>query len=196
MASLRQSSDGLVLKIGPRPEGHLARFSAIQTHPSCRFHLSIDFSAYAGTGFRRRSSIRLRIFRNSSLGTATSANWNVTYRPCRTTFAPILISFSRSVVIDQRLASSGVLTSAYGYTRTFQEVGLSVRSYSESRHSSPRCAFGASHLKARRRQATAPLASHRRRRYTRRAPGPAMAGHWFPGAGGVDGAMTDVGGIA
>ncbi len=37
--------------------------------------------AYAGTGLRRRSSIRLKIFRNNSLGTATSANWNVMYRP-------------------------------------------------------------------------------------------------------------------
>ncbi len=86
--------------------------------------------------------------------------------------------------------------SAYGYTRTFQGVGLSVRSYSEIRHSNPRCAFGASYLKPGRRQATAPLASDRRRRYTRRAPGPAMAGHWFSRAGGVEGAMTDVGGIA
>ncbi len=32
----------------------------------------------AATGLRRRSSIKLRIFRNRSLGTATSANWNVT----------------------------------------------------------------------------------------------------------------------
>ncbi len=36
-------------------------------------------STYAGAGLRRRSSIRLRIFRNSSLDTATSANWKVTY---------------------------------------------------------------------------------------------------------------------
>ncbi len=33
--------------------------------------------AYAGMGPGRRSSIRLRIFRSRSLGTATSANWNV-----------------------------------------------------------------------------------------------------------------------
>ena len=39
-------------------------------------------------------------FWNSSLGTATSANWNVTYRPWFTTLAPILTSFSRSVVSD------------------------------------------------------------------------------------------------
>ena len=46
--------------------------------PSCRFHLPSISSAYAGTGLRRRSSIRLRIFWNKLLGTATSANWNVT----------------------------------------------------------------------------------------------------------------------
>ena len=65
------------------------------------------FSAHAGTGLRRRSSIRPKIFRNSSLGAATPANWNVTYRPWRTTLVPILTSYSRSVVIDQRAASSG-----------------------------------------------------------------------------------------
>ena len=63
--------------------------------------------AYAGIGLRRRSSIRLRIFRNSSFGTATSANWNVTYQPWRTTLAPILISFSGSVVSDQCSTSFG-----------------------------------------------------------------------------------------
>ena len=73
-----QPSDGMILVIGPRLEGHSVIFLAIQTHLSCRFHLAIDFPAYAGTGLRRRSSIKLRIFRNSSLGTATSANWNVT----------------------------------------------------------------------------------------------------------------------
>ena len=35
---------------------------------------------------------------NSSRGTATSAIWNVTYPACRTTLAPILISFSGSVL--------------------------------------------------------------------------------------------------
>ena len=63
--------------------------------------------AYARAGLGRRSSIRLRIFRNNSLGTATSANWNVTYRPWRTTLAPILTSFSRSVVRDQCSTSFG-----------------------------------------------------------------------------------------
>ena len=48
-----------------------------------------------------RLSIALRMSRNNSRGTATSAIWKITCRECRTTFAPILISFSRNVVNDQ-----------------------------------------------------------------------------------------------
>ena len=58
-----QPSDGMILVIGPRLEGHSVIFLAIQTHLSCRFLLAVD-------------SLGLR--RNRSLGTATSANWNVT----------------------------------------------------------------------------------------------------------------------
>jgi hypothetical protein len=36
-----------------------------------------------------------RMARNNSLGTATSAIWKTIFRESRTTFAPILISFSR-----------------------------------------------------------------------------------------------------
>jgi hypothetical protein len=43
--------------------------------------------------------------------TATSAIWNVTYRPWLVTFAPILISFSRRLVSDH---GSAVLGSANG----------------------------------------------------------------------------------
>ena len=32
----------MIVVIGPRLEGHLPRFSAIQTHPSCRFHTAVD----------------------------------------------------------------------------------------------------------------------------------------------------------
>ena len=46
-----QPSDGLILEISPRLEGHLARFAAIQTHPSCRFHLAVD-----SLGLRRSGS--------------------------------------------------------------------------------------------------------------------------------------------
>ena len=45
-------------------------------------------------------AIRLRIATNKFRVTATSANWNITYRECRVTFAPILTSFSHSVVSD------------------------------------------------------------------------------------------------
>ena len=39
-----------------------------------------------------------RIAANNVRGTATSANWKTTYLACVTTLAPILTSFSRSVV--------------------------------------------------------------------------------------------------
>ena len=45
---------------------------------------------------------------NMSRDTATSAIWNVTYRPCLTTFAPILISFSRRLVSDHGSAALGI----------------------------------------------------------------------------------------
>jgi hypothetical protein len=42
--------------------------------------------------------IRSKMVWNNSLGTATSAIWKTTCQKWHTTFAPILISFSRSVV--------------------------------------------------------------------------------------------------
>jgi hypothetical protein len=42
--------------------------------------------------------IRSKMARNNSRGTATSAIWKMIFREWRTTFAPILISFSRNVV--------------------------------------------------------------------------------------------------
>jgi len=36
-----QPSDGIILVIGPRLEGHSVIFLAIQTHPSCRFLLAV-----------------------------------------------------------------------------------------------------------------------------------------------------------
>src|SRR5262249_49059979 len=50
---------------------------------------------------RRSWLIRSRIRANSCCGTATSANWKVRYLAWATTLAPILISFSRSVVSIQ-----------------------------------------------------------------------------------------------
>ena len=48
---LPQPSDGPILEIGSRPEGHLPRFSALQTHPSCRVLLAVD-----SLGLRRSGS--------------------------------------------------------------------------------------------------------------------------------------------
>jgi len=49
--------------------------------------------ATQGGGIASRA-IRSRIAANNRRGTATSANWNVTYCACRTTFAPVFTSFS------------------------------------------------------------------------------------------------------
>ncbi len=46
-----QPSDGIILVIGPRLEGHSVIFLAIQTHLSCRFLLAVDF-----LGLRRGGS--------------------------------------------------------------------------------------------------------------------------------------------
>ncbi len=40
----------MILEIGPRLEGHLPIFSVIQTHPSCRFHLAVDFPGLRRSG--------------------------------------------------------------------------------------------------------------------------------------------------
>jgi len=60
-----------------------------------------------GSGGGRNCAINRRISANNILDTATSANWNVTYRPWQTTLVPILTSFSRSVVSDQCSTSFG-----------------------------------------------------------------------------------------
>jgi hypothetical protein len=49
----------------------------------------------------RNRLIRVRMVANKSRVIANSAVWDMTYRAWRTTFAPMLISFFRSVVIDQ-----------------------------------------------------------------------------------------------
>lgn len=38
-----QLSDGMILVIGPRLEGHSVTFLAIRTHLSHRLHLAVDF---------------------------------------------------------------------------------------------------------------------------------------------------------
>ena len=46
------ASDGPILEICPRLQGHLPNFSAIQTHPSRRFHLAVDSPGLRRSGFR------------------------------------------------------------------------------------------------------------------------------------------------
>ena len=73
-----QPSDGMILVIGPRLEGHSVIFLAIQTHLSCRFLLAVDSLGLRRSGSSSQIINQAQDFRNRSLGTATSANWNVT----------------------------------------------------------------------------------------------------------------------
>jgi len=82
--------------------GSIANFdqSSAQSFPQPALLPPISFRGHQpGTGVgNRRCPIRSRIARNNSRGIATSAIWKITCRAWRTTFAPILISFSRNVV--------------------------------------------------------------------------------------------------
>src|SRR4029077_17235092 len=64
--------------------------------------------AGAGGGCGRSSAIRRKISWNIRRGMATSAIWKAISRQWLTTFAPILMSFSLSLVSDQSLIGSGV----------------------------------------------------------------------------------------
>src|SRR5512132_3834554 len=68
--------------------------------------VSDSAARHVGTGLVRSCSISRRISVNSALGTA-SASWKVTYRPWRTTLAPILTSLLRNVVSDHCFTSCG-----------------------------------------------------------------------------------------
>ncbi len=76
--------------------------------------------------------MRSKMSANSGSGIATSASGKVTYRPCRTTLAPILTSFSRSVDRDY-------FTCVVGYERTFWGPLIFVRFTPESRHTETQC---------------------------------------------------------
>ncbi len=75
-----------------------------------------------------------RIVRNNSRETATSAIWKITCRAWRTTFAPILISFSRSVVSVQCRTACGStacrrkLPKLYASTNSCNRTWLSTKS--------------------------------------------------------------------
>ena len=73
-----QPSDGLILEISLGWKAIWPDLPPFRHTPPVVFTSPSISPAYAGAGLGRRSSIRLKIFRNSSLGTATSANWNVT----------------------------------------------------------------------------------------------------------------------
>jgi hypothetical protein len=81
---------------------NIDRSSAQSIHRRARIP-AISPSGYqpANGGGNRSHPILSRIVRNNSRGIATSAIWKITCREWRTTFAPILIGFSRNVVSVQ-----------------------------------------------------------------------------------------------
>jgi len=97
----------------PSPESWLARCPGRASTPVVRrpfspasgiLAASGSYSSHRATtgGGSASRSMRSRIAANNLRVTATSASWNVTYFACRVTLAPILTSFSRSVVSHQR----------------------------------------------------------------------------------------------
>jgi len=83
------------------PEPENADLMLIRTQFSHRFateRVAVASHGATGAGDERSFAINANMFANRWRGMATSAIWNATYRPWLTTFAPILISFSRSVV--------------------------------------------------------------------------------------------------
>src|SRR3954471_6898692 len=90
-----------------RAGAHRAAFIRAHLDPHSLPHL-LPLSLYAGAGGARSRAISDRISANDRRGTATSASWNGTYRPGLTTFAPILISFSRRLVIDHLSSVLGI----------------------------------------------------------------------------------------
>ncbi len=72
-----------------------------------------DALRHAGFGGGvRRSAIKPRTCASSARDTATSASWRVMDRPCRTTLAPILTSFTQSVTNFRWGSKAAVLDSA------------------------------------------------------------------------------------
>ncbi len=99
------------------PEDYRAKWNLPSDYPMVAPEYAEQRSELAKKiGLGRSLSIRRRISRNSSLGPATSANWNMTQRPWLTTLAPIFTSFSRSVVSDH-VCEKGRM-SAMGHKQT------------------------------------------------------------------------------
>ena len=83
--------------------------------------LTLRAMAIRGGGIANHA-MRFRIAANNRRGTATSANWNVTYFECRITFAPIFTSFSRSVVSDQCLTARGKANRRSKFARLYAKA--------------------------------------------------------------------------
>ena len=78
---------------------------------------------HGGKGAGRSPSMSRRIFRNKSLGTATSASWNVTYRPWLTTLAPIFTNFSLSAnILVQQHGEDGPMEAAVRTDQMFEAL--------------------------------------------------------------------------
>ena len=69
-----QPSDGMILVIGPRLEGHSVIFLAIQTHLSCRFLLAVDS---LGLPHELRRSLACTNIVENALGTVRQVTRNV-----------------------------------------------------------------------------------------------------------------------
>src|SRR5262245_31986738 len=78
----------------------------------------------------RSRPIRSRIAANNWRGTATSANWKVTYLACLTTFAPILTSFSRNVVRFQPRIDRGSANCRSAFARLYAKANNCKRAWS------------------------------------------------------------------
>ncbi len=88
----------------PRQDEFGCAISVIRQRPSARpppvQPRGDDTGRHVGAGLGRRPEISCRISASNLREIATSASWNVTYRPCRTTLAPI------SITLDRRWRSS------------------------------------------------------------------------------------------
>jgi len=83
-------------------DGRQARVSPVG---AIRGIAAIGSFQHRAAGRGRRSSIIFRMRRNISRGSASSAIWKTAYRPWVTTLAPILTTFTRSEVSDQRFSN-------------------------------------------------------------------------------------------
>ena len=89
------------LIIWPCSEAHLASFVVIQTHPSCRFHLAVDFPALRLSGSWSQIINRSQTFPEQFPRRRHLGQLERDILAMATTLAPILTSYSRNVLIDQ-----------------------------------------------------------------------------------------------